>query len=94
MIRFLPLLLVLACGPVSLAQAERECFERARLATQPREAFDIGIGTDGARARVNVGVSSDYIGGRDPSAVYDQCVQQKSGQLPSRPLYSRPDWKG
>ena len=27
---------LLACGPVSLAQAERECLHQARLAQQPR----------------------------------------------------------
>ncbi|MDZ4136319.1 MAG: hypothetical protein U1D06_12120 [Paracoccaceae bacterium] len=89
------LLPLAACGPVPLYMAEDQCFEQARLAQQPRGEIALGIGSDGSsRARVKLGISSDYIMGRDPSAVYDSCVYQKSGQPPSRPLYSRTDWKG
>jgi len=91
-----------ACGPVSLEQAERECFERARLAAHPRGSVTFGAGTGVDRpargrhsaASLDLTVSSDYLMGRDPSALYDACVQQRSGQLPSQPLYTRPDWKG
>lgn len=87
--------LLAACGPVPLAQAERECFERARLAQQPRGQIGVGIGSGGATAgNVSLTVSSDYLTGRDPSQVYESCVYQKSGQPPSRPLYTRPDWRG
>ncbi|MDO8883768.1 MAG: hypothetical protein U0934_15895 [Pseudotabrizicola sp.] len=90
----LPLVL-LACGPIPVAQAERECLQRARLAQQPRGEVGVGIGSDGrSRSSVKLEVSSDFIMGRDPSAVYDSCVYQKSGQVPSRPLYSFPEWKG
>lgn len=86
------LLPLVACGPVSLQQAERECFQRARLAQQPRGAIGLGVGSDG---KVVVGgdvtVSTDYIQGRDPSQVYDACVYQRSGgQMPSRPFTSLP----
>jgi len=92
-VALLPLLA--ACGPVSVAQAERECFERARLASQPRGQIGVGIGSGGETAgNLSVTISSDYIAGRDPSAVYESCVYQKSGQPPTRPLYSRPDWRG
>ncbi|TGD43512.1 hypothetical protein EEB11_08885 [Pseudotabrizicola sediminis] len=90
----LPLML-LACGPVPLPQAERECLQRARLAQQPRGEVAAGVGTGGrAVGRIKLEVTSDFIMGRDPSAVYDSCVYQKSGQAPSRPLYSFPEWKG
>lgn len=94
---FLPLLLpvLAACGPVTVEQAERQCFERARLAAGPRGEIGVGVGSDGrVAASVDVTVTSDYLGGRDPSAVFDACVYQKSGQPPSRPLYSFPEWKG
>ena len=96
MTRFVPIALVFltACGPVSLAQAERQCFERAELALKPRGEVAIGVGTGGPRASVDLTVSSDYLQGRDPSAVYETCVMAKSGQPPSRPLYARPDWRG
>jgi hypothetical protein len=92
----LPALLAMAaCGPVTLAQAERQCLARAYDASGPHGSVGVGVGDDGkAKAKVSLGISSDYLMGRDPSAVYDQCVFQKSGQMPSQPLYARTDWKG
>ncbi len=92
----LALVLLSACGPVPLPQAERDCFERARLAQQPRGAVGIGVNSDGdVGGNLELNVSSDFILGRDPAAVYDACVVQRSGgQLPSRPLYSYPEWRG
>lgn len=89
----LPAFLV-ACGPVSLEQAERECFDRARLAQQPRGTVAVGAGNTGAAGKISLSISSDYLQGRDPAAVYDACVYQKTGQPPRQPLYTRPDWKG
>jgi hypothetical protein len=84
-----------ACGPMTLAEAERQCFERARLAQQPRGEVSVGVGSGGrAAGGIELNVSSDYLLGRDPSAVYETCVVSKSGEPPSRPLYARPDWKG
>ena len=93
--RIIPLfLLVAACGPVSLPQAERACFETARLAQHPRGKVGVGVDSNGkVGGGFELNISSDYLQGRDPSAVYDQCVYQKSGLPPSQPLYSRPDWK-
>lgn len=84
-----------ACGPISLAEAERQCFERARLAQQPRGEVAVGIGSGGrAVGALELNVSSDYLLGRDPAAVYETCVTSKAGEPPSRPLYARSDWKG
>ena len=89
----LPALLA-ACGPMSLAEAERQCFERARLAKQPRGEVSVGASSDGRKAAgLELNVSSDFLLGRDPSAVYEMCVMQKTGEPPSRPLYARPDWR-
>ena len=88
------MLLLASCGPVSLPQAERACFERARLAQQPRGTVGVGVNSNGqTTGLLDLQVSTDYLKGRDPAAVYDQCVYQKSGLPPSQPLYSRPDWK-
>jgi hypothetical protein len=94
-----PLLLVAGllagCGPITLAEAERQCFERARLAQQPRGEVAVGVGSGGrAVGGIELNVSSDFLLGRDPAAVYETCVVSKSGEPPSRPLYARPDWKG
>lgn len=93
--RAIPLFLLLsACGPVSLQQAEKACFETARLAQQPRGKVGVGVDSNGkVGGAFELNISSDYLQGRDPSAVYDQCVYQKSGLAPSQPLYSRSDWK-
>lgn len=86
--------LAASCGPMTVERAERECFQRARLASSPRGAVAVGVGSGGhAHAGLSVSITSDYIQGRDPSDVYNSCVVQKSGQPPSRPLYTRPDWK-
>ncbi|MDZ4088900.1 MAG: hypothetical protein U1E69_19085 [Tabrizicola sp.] len=83
-----------ACGPMTLAQAERQCFERARLAKQPRGEVSVGASSDGrTSAGLELNVSSDFLLGRDPAAVYEICVMQKTGEPPSRPLYMRPDWR-
>lgn len=84
-----------ACGPMPLSRAEDQCLRQAELAAGPRGEIGFGAASDGTtRGRFEVTVTSDYIFGRDPSAVYDACVFNKAGQPPSRPLYSRPDWKG
>ena len=85
------LLPLLSCGPVSQQQAERECLAQARLAQQPRGSVGVGIGSDGkVTPTFDVTISSDYIQGRDPSQVYDNCVVRRSGQMPSRPFSSIP----
>jgi len=93
----LPLLavaLLAACGPMTLAEAERQCFERARLAKQPRGEITVGAGSGGrSSAGIELNVSSDFLLGRDPASVYEICVMQKAGEPPSRPLYMRPDWR-
>ncbi|MCY1126220.1 hypothetical protein OU426_05075 [Frigidibacter sp. RF13] len=88
------LALLAACGPMTIAQAERECFQRARLAAAPRGSVGVGVASNGqAAAKLSLSISSDYIQGRDPAAVYDSCVYQKAGQPPRQPLYARTDWK-
>ena len=77
---------IVACGPVSPDLAARQCEERARQAQGVTGNVSVGFGTGGARSSVELGVTSDFIAGRDPYEVYDTCVRQKSGQGPIRPL--------
>lgn len=83
-----------ACGPVSVEQAERTCLERARGTLHPRGTVAVGGSTSGAVARVDLDVSSDFLAGRDPSAVYESCVIRKTGRAPRQPLYTIPGWSG
>jgi hypothetical protein len=86
------LLLLAACGPVSVQQAERECLPKARLAQQPRGEVGVGLNSNGQVAsHVEVNVSSDFLLGRDPNQVFETCVIQRSGELPSQPFYTYPE---
>lgn len=62
------------------------CEERARAATGPTGEIGIGIGSEGAQGGFEIGVTSDYIRGRDPYILYEDCVREKTGQGPIRPL--------
>lgn len=91
----IPILLLAACGPIPVERAEQQCLDRAQLAAKPRGMVRAGVTSSGdTRAGLRLEVSSDYLLGRDPSAVFDTCVYQKSGVPPTRPLYSFPEWRG
>ncbi len=76
-----------ACGPMSPERAADLCEDRARAATGPTGEIGVGVSNQGGGfGRVEIGVTSDYIRGRDPYVVYEECVRQKTGQGPIRPL--------
>jgi hypothetical protein len=82
-----------ACGPIPVEQAEKECLNQARAARAPTGEISAGVTSDGnAVGGVEVNISSDFLLGRDPSAVFDRCVVNRSGKLPSRPLALQPGW--
>jgi hypothetical protein len=83
-----------ACGPVSQETAERQCFERARLAQQPRGEVAVGFGSEGMSSSVEIAVSDDFLLGRDPVAVYETCVVQKTGVSPIQSLAMREAARG
>lgn len=88
----LPLLLLPACGPMDLGQAERACLPDAQMAQHPRGSVGFGIGSGGQTgASFEIGISSNYILGRDPDQVFASCVQARAGQPPSRPFHSFPE---
>ena len=95
----LPLLAALAgCGPsapMPLAQAEASCRPIALNQTgssRPPVNVDLGLGVGRwSRGYGSIGVSTSVPvipAGRssDPEQIYRDCVLQRSGQLPSRPL--------
>lgn len=75
-----------ACGPMSADRAADLCEDRARAATGVTGEIGIGVGSNGASSSVELGVTSDFLQGRDPYEVYESCVRQKTGQGPIRPL--------
>lgn len=93
----LPLMAMAACGPVTVDQAERSCLRDAELAERPRGSAAVGIGTGSGGTRsygaISLEMSGAFIRGRDPADVFDQCVQRRSGQAPTRPLSQQPGWR-
>ena len=82
-------LLLAACGPISPERAADMCEERARAARGVTGEVGVGVGSGGnlhTNVDVGISISSDYIAGRDPYQVYENCVRQKTGQGPIRPL--------
>ncbi len=83
-------LLAAGCGPqepLSVERAMAICAEEARRATSPTGSVMIGVGSGGdVSAGVVVGVTPDYLVGRDPEEVYDNCVVARSGEAPTKPL--------
>ena len=89
--RVLPLLLLLgsaACAPVPQSPEEvaQACEARARAAQGPTGAVTVGVNSrTGLQTGIELGVSGDYLAGRDPVAVYTDCVIRRTGQQPYRP---------
>jgi len=82
------LLLVSACStqPISVDQAMAQCTTRARAAAGPSGSVGIGGGSGGARSKLDIGITSDFLMGRAPADVYTNCVIAKSGRAPTAPL--------
>ena len=82
----LALLALAACGPVDPELAAQRCEERARAAQGPTGGVTLGVNSrSGGFAEAEIGVSSDFLRGLDPVAVYDRCVFEQTGELPIRP---------
>ena len=91
LVPFVLLPLVAGCGPVPVMQAEQTCRIRADEARGPTGSVSIGVNNSGeVSTGVTLGVSSDYLQGRDPAQVYDECVWRASGQMPIHPYYTLP----
>ena len=92
MIRIATIALVLsgtlvACGPISPERAADQCEDEARRAAGPTGEIGIGVNSSGnVTNRVEIGISSDFLLGKDPQQVYESCVRRKTGQAPIRPL--------
>ena len=81
--------LVAACAPVPVdpEAVQAECAERARQAQGPTGNLRVGVNSeDGPFTRVEIGITSDALSGRDPQEVYETCVIEGTGAPPTRPL--------
>lgn len=76
-----------ACGPMSPDLAADRCEERARAAAGPTGEVRAGVvAGEGVKTGFDVTISSDFIMGRDPQLVYENCVRNLTGAGPIRPL--------
>ena len=76
-----------ACGErvISPEVAAKRCEERARAAQGPTGGVTFGVNNrTGASTSAKIGISSDFIQGRDPDAVYDRCILELTGESPMR----------
>ncbi len=82
----LPLLAACAQQPVTPLEAARICEERARAAQAPSGSARIGATSRGeVSTGISIGVTGDFLRGRDPYAVYEECVFDRTGAAPVRP---------
>ena len=74
-----------ACGEISPERAADRCEERARAAQGPEVGLTVGANSEsGPFMGGSISISSDAIMGRDPLAVYEECVFDLTGQPPIR----------
>ena len=72
--------------PLSPEQAAQVCEKKARAAQGPTGSVSVGANSSGETfAGLSIGVTGDFLAGRDPMEVYTQCVIERSGQQPYRP---------
>lgn len=83
-----------ACGPVPVDVAERQCLAQVRPTAPITGEAIMGVTSDGLRSGAKVEFNLGAATQGDPSAAYNACVYQRSGRMPTRPLYARTDWKG
>ena len=77
---------LVGCTPISSERAADQCEERARAAQGPEVEIGIGVNSNsGGFVNGTIGVSSDFIRGTDPVALYESCVLNLTGELPIRP---------
>ncbi|WP_368667897.1 hypothetical protein [Palleronia pontilimi] len=85
---FIGLAALAACGPPSPEAIARACADRARAAAGPQGSVGVGIGSGGVATDLEVSVTGDFLRGRDPQQVYDECIAGRT-QVGARIAVSR-----
>lgn len=88
LVPFVAFLALAACEapPMSPEQAAQLCEQRARAAQGPTGRVTLGANSSsGSFVGGEIGLSGDFIAGRDPVAVYEDCVRARTGEGPIRP---------
>lgn len=73
-------------APVDPERAAQLCEEQARAAQGPTGGVTLGVNSrTGPFTSARIGITDDYLRGRDPRDVYTNCVLRRTGQGPIRP---------
>ena len=76
--------------PPDPARVADQCEDRARDAQGPTAGLTLGLNNrSGGFAEGSVGITSDFLRGRDPVEVYESCVFARTGAPPIRPARLR-----
>ena len=83
--------LLAACGPprpLTPFEVEARCQERASRAAAPTGSVAVGVSSNrGVQTGISIGITDDFIRGRDPALVYAECYTELTGSAP----LARPD---
>ena len=80
--------LIAGCSsePVSVKQAMAMCMEPARKASAPTGSVGLGVDSEGGVfSSLSIELTDDYLFGRNPDDVFEECVVKRSGSGPDRP---------
>ena len=73
-------------APPTARQVEAACVREARGAAAPTGQVAVGLSNNrGLQSGISIGVTDDFLRGRDPAAVYAECYQRNLGVLPQTP---------
>ena len=64
--------------PLTQKQIESICQKKKIEATKPTTNLSLATGSEGPKYQIGITMSSDYITGRDPNEVYQQCIMSFS----------------
>ncbi|WP_239450504.1 hypothetical protein [Loktanella sp. S4079] len=84
--------LAAACSPTppTPEEAAQRCEKRAQAAQAPTGGVTVGMNSEtGMSTGIEIGLSADFLRGRDPFEVYESCVIDLTGEPPIRPARLR-----
>ena len=59
--------------PLTAQQIENICQKKKIEAAKPTTNLSLATGSEGPKYQIGITMSSDYLAGRDPNDVYNQC---------------------
>ena len=60
-------------NPLTAQQIENICQKKKNEAAKPTTNLSLATGSEGPKYQIGITMSSDYLAGRDPNDVYNQC---------------------